>query len=413
MVSPQRALSKLCEFLPHQQGSTCIQIGKKSGRILVTAGNQTINLWTVGNIASPVLRLPDQPTAVGTLTFDSQEELLAATFQNGVIKVWDLEEAKVVRTLEFFDKELPSLYPTTVAFHPCRSIVAYFLADGSAQVYDLKACRVLQTHHPFSHLSQESNKTTSHSFSSGLIQFSPDGRWLCTAVNSLQTKYHKIHIWDLVASKCIAELQTTGNSPINNVHFNPIDFVLALGTVSGTVELWDLDTFKLSASFPETSSLRTLSFAPDGNVLFALHSSYIKTYRWPPTADQKMNETTIPITEGDGWKDVVDMAAVSRTHHFVVAALPNPNVILWTIDTKKLCAVGDDVVDGVVTKDTDVVEASLQDDHCISEVSNELSREAKRSTPQPDIKQLSEDALAEVLLWRLHKFCRYFVFCIY
>jgi hypothetical protein len=47
-----------------------------------------------------------------------------------------------------------------------------------------------------------------------------------------------------------------------------------------------------------------------------------------------MNETTIPITEGDGWKDVVDMAAVSRTHHFVVAALPNPNVILWTIDTK-------------------------------------------------------------------------------
>jgi len=335
MVSPQRALSKLCEFLPHQQGSTCIQIGKKSGRILVTAGNQTINLWTVGNIASPVLRLPDQPTAVGTLTFDSQEELLAATFQNGVIKVWDLEEAKVVRTLEFFDKELPSLYPTTVAFHPCRSIVAYFLADGSAQVYDLKACRVLQTHHPFSHLSQESNKTTSHSFSSGLIQFSPDGRWLCTAVNSLQTKYHKIHIWDLVASKCIAELQTTGNSPINNVHFNPIDFVLALGTVSGTVELWDLDTFKLSASFPETSSLRTLSFAPDGNVLFALHSSYIKVilevncslalFRW--SLDVYVNVLNYSFSH-------FGRLIGGLRPHFVVAALPNPNVILWTIDTK-------------------------------------------------------------------------------
>jgi hypothetical protein len=72
---------------------------------------------------------------------------------------------------------------------------------------------------------------------------------------------------------------------------------------------------------------------------------------------------------------------------------------------QKLCAVGDDVVDGVVTKDTDVVEASLQDDHCISEVSNELSREAKRSTPQPDIKQLSEDALAEALLKESYEMC--------
>jgi WD40 repeat protein len=120
-----------------------------------------------------------------------------------------------VNTLDHFGKEFPCLYPNTIAFHPFGSIVAYFLSNGSVQIYDLKVkkhflmccllfkqltltteqgCRLLQTHQPLFGSPSQEGTTSIHSFSNGLIQFSPDGRWLCTAVNSLQNKFYKIHV---------------------------------------------------------------------------------------------------------------------------------------------------------------------------------------------------------------------------
>jgi WD40 repeat protein len=42
-------------------------------------------------------RFSEQPAPIGALTFDPQEELLAATFQNNSIKIWNLEDSKGIQ----------------------------------------------------------------------------------------------------------------------------------------------------------------------------------------------------------------------------------------------------------------------------------------------------------------------------
>jgi len=67
----------------------CLRIGRKSGRVFALGGSDCkISVYTLGNV-SPLVSLAGQTGAISCLTFDSQEELIAAGSTKGIVKVWD------------------------------------------------------------------------------------------------------------------------------------------------------------------------------------------------------------------------------------------------------------------------------------------------------------------------------------
>ncbi|KAF5186510.1 Katanin p80 wd40 repeat-containing subunit b1-like protein [Thalictrum thalictroides] len=85
---------KIQEFVAHASNVNCLNIGKKSTRLLVTGGeDQKVNLWAIGKPNS-LLSLSGHTSPVESVTFDSVEVLVVSGASFGVIKLWDLEEAK-------------------------------------------------------------------------------------------------------------------------------------------------------------------------------------------------------------------------------------------------------------------------------------------------------------------------------
>ena len=87
------------EFAAHTSAVNCLKIGRKSSGVMVTGGeDKRVNLFSIGK-PQAILSLAGHQSAVECVTFDQAEEVVVAGAAGGTLKLWDLEEAKVVRTL--------------------------------------------------------------------------------------------------------------------------------------------------------------------------------------------------------------------------------------------------------------------------------------------------------------------------
>jgi WD40 repeat protein len=98
------------------------------------------------------------------------------------------------------------------------------------------------------------------------LAFSPDGKLL--AAGSSQ-----IHIWNVHTGRLQRTLPITAGKAIAgkdfekwiaSVAFSPDGKVLAAGSKSGTIRIWDTNTWQWKGNIKEQFSLETLAFAPDG-----------------------------------------------------------------------------------------------------------------------------------------------------
>jgi katanin p80 WD40 repeat-containing subunit B1 len=87
-------VQKITSFSAHNSKTTCLKIGPKSARVLVTGGqDKNVNLWAIGR-SSSILSLPGHVTSVECVSMDWPEELVVAGSLGGILKLWDLEQAK-------------------------------------------------------------------------------------------------------------------------------------------------------------------------------------------------------------------------------------------------------------------------------------------------------------------------------
>lgn len=111
------------EFLAHSANVNCLSIGKKTSRLLITGGDDyKVNLWAIGKPTSLMVSfsifsnffvlskwfctrkwwcyllilqsLCGHTSEVDSVAFDSAEVLVLGGASSGLIKLWDLEEAK-------------------------------------------------------------------------------------------------------------------------------------------------------------------------------------------------------------------------------------------------------------------------------------------------------------------------------
>ncbi|XP_011172294.2 katanin p80 WD40 repeat-containing subunit B1 isoform X3 [Solenopsis invicta] len=308
MASSTRRSWKLQEFAAHTPNVNCLALGHKSGRVLVTGGDdKKVNLWAVGK-QNCIMSLSGHTTPIECVRFGQTEDLVCAGSQTGALKIWDLEHAKLARTLTGHKSGIRCM-----DFHPYGELLASGSLDTAIKLWDIRRKGCIFTY-------KGHNKTVNS------LKFSPDGQWIASAGEEGMVK-----LWDLKAGRQLREF-SEHRGPATTVEFHPHEFLLASGSADRTVHFWDLESFQLVSSTEQShsSAIRCLYFSQGGECLFAGSHDVLKVYGWEPgrTLD------TIPT----GWGKVQDIAVAQN--QLIGASLHTANVLLYVCDLKKIAPLG-------------------------------------------------------------------------
>ncbi|XP_078527593.1 katanin p80 WD40 repeat-containing subunit B1 isoform X2 [Lissotriton helveticus] len=250
---------KMQEFVAHKGNVSAVALGKASGRLLATAGDDfCVNVWNV-NKPNCIMSLTGHTTPVEALRFNVSEEWLAAGSQSGSLRLWDLKAAKSVRPLPGHRANICSL-----DFHPFTEVVASGSVDSGIKIWDIrrKGCIF---------------RYKGHTQPVRCLRFSPDGKWLASCADD-----HTVKLWDLTMGKILADFaEHTG--PVNIVEFHPNEFLLASGSSDRTIRYWDLEKFQVvGCTESGTSAVRSMLFDPDGGCLYSGSQDCLRVYGWEP-----------------------------------------------------------------------------------------------------------------------------------
>jgi len=294
---------KLQEFVAHGAAVNCLALGHKSGRVLVTGGeDKKVNLWAVGK-PNCIMSLSGHSTPIESVRFGYTEELVCAGSQSGALKIWDLEAARLVRTLTGHKSGV-----RCIDFHPYGDFLASGSSDTSLRLWDTRRKGCI-----FSY--------KGHTARINSVKFSPDGQWIATAGEEAVVK-----LWDLRAGKQLTELAGHAG-PVTDVEFHPHEFIMASGSEDRSVHMWDLETFGLiAATDRERGAVRTIYFHPEGDCLFTGTQDCLRVQGWEPIKTHDSLNLS--------WGKVVDIATASN--QLIGASHHGSHVQLWVVDLKKV-----------------------------------------------------------------------------
>lgn len=146
------------EFAAHGATVTCVSLGTKSGRVMATGSDdKKVNLWAVGKPIC-IVSLSGHTTALESVRFGPNEDLVCAGATSGSLKIWDLDAAKILRTFVGHKSPIKSL-----DFHPYGDFLA--ASDSAIKLWDIRKKGCIYTY-------------KGHSKPVQCLRFSPDGRWL-------------------------------------------------------------------------------------------------------------------------------------------------------------------------------------------------------------------------------------------
>ncbi|KAF6776423.1 hypothetical protein AHF37_03632 [Paragonimus kellicotti] len=300
---------KLQESVAHSPGAvTCVTLGRKSGRVMATGGeDRKVKLWAVGK-PTCILSLTGHTSSIESTEFSQEEDRVAAGSLSGSIRIWNLEEMKIVRTLSGHTSGISSL-----DFHPFGNFVASGSIDTLVKLWDVSRKGCINTYR-------------GHAGGVNMVRFSPDGKWVVSSGEDGVVK-----LWDLSAGRQLAEL-TGHTGPVTAVAFHPTVLLLATASTDRTVRLFDLENFSqvaVSGTELAASAIRRIAFHPDGVCLYVATSDYLKIYDY---------ETMVCLeTVHVGWRTgggLDDMTIVPSFNQLVGASITNSMLITYVVDIK-------------------------------------------------------------------------------
>ncbi|XP_055755099.1 katanin p80 WD40 repeat-containing subunit B1-like [Salvelinus fontinalis] len=315
---------RLQEIVAHSSNVACLALGKNSGRLLATGGEDCrVNIWAVSK-PNCIMSLTGHNNPVECVKFNNSEEQVVAGSQSGSLRVWDLEAAKILRTLMGHKANICSL-----DFHPFGEYLASGSMDTNIKLWDVrrKGCVF---------------RYKGHTQAVRCLAFSPDGKWLASASDDSTIK-----LWDLTAGKMITEF-TAHTGAINIIQFHPNEYLLASGSSDRTIKLWDLEKFKMiGSSEGELGPVRCLAFNLDGCCLYSGAVDSLRVYGWEP--DRCFD--VVPV----GWGKVADLAICN--HQLIGVSYNLANVSSYVVDLTRVKKSGS-VIQGVIQDDQPLTEPS-------------------------------------------------------
>uniref|UniRef100_A0A1B6E1F0 Katanin p80 WD40 repeat-containing subunit B1 n=1 Tax=Clastoptera arizonana TaxID=38151 RepID=A0A1B6E1F0_9HEMI len=303
MASTSKRSWKLQDFMAHGANVNCLSLGHKSGRVLVTGGDdKKVNLWAVGK-DNCIMSLNGHTTPVDCVRFDPMEETVVAGSSAGALKIWDLEAVKIITTFTGHKAGIRS-----VDFHPYGDNLVSGSLDTSIKLWDTRYKGHICTYNV-------------HRQTVNSVKFSPDGQWVASGGEDGLVK-----ILDLRTRKVVTEFSGHSGS-VTSVEYHPHEFLLCSASTDRTVKFWELENFSLvSTTDRDSTALRCVTFSPNGQCLYAGAQDFLKVCMWEParTID------TVPIS----WGKVQDIAIANT--QLIGASFRLTNVAVWVVDLQKI-----------------------------------------------------------------------------
>ncbi|KAL8603122.1 hypothetical protein ACOMHN_059294 [Nucella lapillus] len=298
---------KLQELTAHGSDVTCADLGRKTGRVMVTGGqDRKVNVWSVGK-AHCIMSLTGHSSTVEAVRLGREEEMVVAGSQAGTLKLWDLEQAKILRTLTGHKAGIHSL-----DFHPYGDYTASGSMDCNVKLWDIRRKGCIFTY-------------KGHSGCVRCLRFSPDGRWIASTADDGVVK-----LWDLTAGKALTDL-SLHKGAVTCVEFHPHELLLASAGADRTVKFWDLEAFKLVCSTEEdTSPVRCVAFHPEGLCLYSGSKDRLRVHGWEPVRCYD----TVPV----GWGNVCDMSICDT--QLIGASFHKTTMTCFVVDLEKTRPLG-------------------------------------------------------------------------
>ncbi|ELT94847.1 hypothetical protein CAPTEDRAFT_177482 [Capitella teleta] len=303
MASSTKRAWMLQEFVAHSGNVNCLSIGHKSGRVMVTGGDdKKVNMWAIGK-PNAIMSLSGHTSPVEAVRFGNAEEMVVAGSMSGALKIWDLEEAKIMRTLTGHKSSVRSLH-----FHPYGDYVASGSLDTNIKLWDIRRKGCIFTY-------------KGHSGCVNDLKFSPDGKWIASAGEDGLLK-----LWDLTAGKMLTDFRGHTSS-VTTVEFHPSDLLIASGSADRTVKFWDLESFQMvSSTDGDSTPVRAIAFHSDGQCLYSAATDQFKVYAWEPARCLD----TLSIR----WGRVAEIAQAQN--QLIGAAFSDTNVSTFVIDAQRI-----------------------------------------------------------------------------
>ncbi|XP_061613665.1 katanin p80 WD40 repeat-containing subunit B1 isoform X2 [Phyllopteryx taeniolatus] len=293
---------RLQEFEAHAGRVCCVALGKSTGRLLASGGEDCrVNIWSVSK-ANCIMSLCGHRKAVECVHFNVSEEQLVTGSQSGSIRVWDLEAAKMLRTLTGHKSNI-----TSFGFHPFGDFLASGSTDTNIKMWDVRRKGPIYRY-------------KGHTAAVRSLAFSPDGKWLASAGDDCTVK-----LWDLKQAKTITEF-TAHTSAVNAIQFHPNEYLLASGGADRWVRLWDLEKFCQVGALQDTGAIRCVLFSADGGCLFSGHADVLGVCAWEP--DRWLDAVTV------GWGRVCDLTLCNR--QLIGASHQLSGVATHVVDLKRV-----------------------------------------------------------------------------
>ena len=210
--------------------------------ILASAQNEgTIKLWDLSD--GHLIRTLVQPSGVWSLAFNRLGTSLAAG-GHGVIQVWDVSAGKLKRTLEIKGTTM------SLAFDSADRWLAA-TSNDVLHVWSLKDLQKLEL--------------KGHTFMICSVAFSPDGGLIASGGGLLD---NSVRLWR--PAKGSAQM-LLGAQPhrVEALAFSPDGEILASASVNGTLKLWRVFSGSLLRTLETEDYIGALTFSAEGRKLIA------------------------------------------------------------------------------------------------------------------------------------------------
>jgi len=337
--------SRLLGVMPHPNSALVAAEFSPKGRILVTAGDDTVTLWRTTDLARPVVaaQLTDladfgYPNGISSLAISADGRTLAVA--GGGVQLWDISDPAnpqpLGATFDNADRDNndnpDGVY--AVAFHSRGPWLATAAGYGEVHIWNLTdparpvlaAVRGVPPESPGA-----DNPEVAHGV--GAVAFSPDGRTLA-AGGYEQTGVELrglVSLWDVAdpADPVIATRKTTHDSAVGSLRFSPDGRTLVVGGDYDDTGLWDVSRRKLKPIATLTNHASVVSgvaFSPDGRMV-ATASDDETAMLWDVTEPGRPLRTAVLENRGGP----VNAVAFSRDGQTVVTAGDGNPAMLWTV----------------------------------------------------------------------------------
>ena len=236
------------------------------GAILAVSSFGDVNLWDLGSrtqLANLDATNFDSRMLIDgaeTLTFSPDGAFLATGTDHNLVRLWNVENGALLRTLEGHDAIVNSL-----AFSPGGERLVSASADKTMRLWQVDNGETL---------------ASAGGFSSPLnsVDFSPDGKLL-----ALGSEDGVVRLQRVVDGEVVVELP--GHASVECAAFSPDGTLLASGDADGVLRIWQVESGTLLHTMDEDLYMvNNLAFSPDGALLGAAISAHVndadRVYIW-------------------------------------------------------------------------------------------------------------------------------------